>query len=553
MHPILLHMYLREVVSPRKRGPDTRYLQLVEGERDAQGRVQTRILHSFGRTDQLDLEQIRRLVEQLSRYLDPAAPPAAPGLEVTRTWAFGGTHLLDALWRELELDRFFSHALDARAFAQPVERAIFALVAHRALAPASKLACSRWAGASAWIPGLERGGAELDVQHLYRAMDFLHGAMPELQEHLYFQVTDLLSADVSVLFYDTTSVSFYLEQADPEGGLRRHGYSKKKRPDLPQIVVALAINRDGIPVRHWIYPGNRIDVTTVEEVTRDLLGLRPRRFLFVGDRGMVSQANLDFLESRRLGYLLGCPLRDPALEARMLSLRGAYRRVREGLGVKETLIPDGGRTLRYLLCRSDARAERDARARAAVLERLRAALADRRKGAASGRTQASHSLLSKPGYARYLVKAADGTLRIDPAKVAAAARHDGKYVLMTNELDLPAEELVLGYRDLWRAERAFRSMKSVLDLEPVQHRTPERITAHVHICVLAYLLIRVVENRAQAGWEHISEQVERISLTELTTDRASILQTKALARTERDLLNCCKVPLPPKIVQVTPE
>ena len=545
-------MYLREVVSPRKRGPDTRYLQLVEGERDAQGRVQTRILHSFGRTDHLDVEQIRRLVDQLSRYLDPAAPAAAAGLEVTRTWTFGGTHLLDSLWRELGLDRFFSQALEARSFAQPVERAIFALVCHRALAPASKLACSRWAGATAWIPGLERGGAELDVQHLYRAMDFLHDAMAELQEHLYFQMTDLLSADVSVLFYDTTSVSFYLEDADPDGGLRRHGYSKKKRPDLPQIVVGLAINRDGIPVRHWIYPGNRIDVSTVEEVARDLLGLRPRRFLFVGDRGMVSQANLDFLESRRLHYLLGCPLRnDPALERRMLSLPGRYTPVLEGLGVKETRLTEGGRTVRYLLCRSDARAEQDARRRASVLERLKAKLADKRKGAASGDTRASRDLLSKPGYARYLTKTPEGKLRIDPAKVAAAARHDGKYVLMTNELDLPAEELVLGYRDLWRAECAFRSMKSVLDLEPVQHRTPERITAHVHICVLAYLLVRIAENRAQSGWEQIREQLERISLTELTTDRVSVFQTKALSREERDLLNKCKVAPPPRILQVT--
>jgi transposase len=545
-------MYLRGVVSPRKRGPDTRYLQLVEGERDAQGRVQTRILHSFGRTDQLDLEQIQRLVDQLNRYLDPAVAPAVPGLEMTRTWSLGGTHLLDSLWRELKLDEFFSHALEARTFAQPVERAIFALVAHRALAPASKLACSRWAGGSAWIPGLERGGAELDVQHLYRAMDFLHGAMPELQQHLYFQVTDLLSADVSVLFYDTTSVSFYLDEADPEGGLRRHGHSKKKRPDLPQIVVALAINRDGIPVRHWIYPGNRIDKTTVEEVTRDLLGLRPRRFLFVGDRGMVSQANLDFLESRRLGYLLGCPFRtDPALEAHLLSLRGRYRPVREGLGVKETLLADGGRTLRYLLCRSEARAEHDARTRTRILERLREKLAKQKKGTGAGDTRDAHALLSTPGYARYLVQDADGKLRIDPAKVAAAVRHDGKYVLMTNELDLPAEELVQGYSDLWRAERAFRSMKSVLDIEPVQHRVPDRITAHVHICVLAYLLMRVAENRAQLGWEQIREQVERISLAELTTGRASVLQTKTLTRTEADLLNCCRAALPPRILQVT--
>jgi hypothetical protein len=94
-------------------------------------------------------------------------------------------------------------------------------------------------------------------------------------------------------------------------------------------------------------------------------------------------------------------------------------------------------------------------------------------------------------------------------------------------------------------------MKSVLDLEPVQHRTPERITAHVHVCILAYLLARVAENRAQIGWKLIRERLERISLTELTTDRASVFQTKVLTKEERDILNCCKVAPPPKILQVT--
>jgi len=113
---------------------------------------------------------------------------------------------LDALWHELELDRFFLEALNERAFEQPVERALFALVAQRALAPDSKLACTRWAGSRAWISGLENGGQGFESQHFYRAMDFLFAAMPELQQHLYFQVTDLLNADVSVLFYDTTAV-----------------------------------------------------------------------------------------------------------------------------------------------------------------------------------------------------------------------------------------------------------------------------------------------------------------------------------------------------------
>src|SRR4051812_22796390 len=125
MAPILLHMYLREVVSPRKRGPDTRYLQLVEGERDTQGRVQTRILHSFGRTDQLDLEQIRRLVDQLSRYLDSAAPVPTSGMEVTRTWTFGGTHLLDSLWRAPPPGQFLFHAPPSRPLAPPGGRGPF--------------------------------------------------------------------------------------------------------------------------------------------------------------------------------------------------------------------------------------------------------------------------------------------------------------------------------------------------------------------------------------------------------------------------------------------
>ncbi len=561
-------MYLREVTSPRKSGPDAVYLQLVEGERDESGRVRTRILHSFGRKDQLDLGQVRRLVGQLTRYLAAEeTPDLLDGLEIAATWDYGGPYVLDALWRELELDRFFARALEERAFEQPLERSLFALVAQRALAPGSKLAASRWTGGRAWIPGLADGGAGLEVQHLYRAMDVLAAAMPALGEPLYFQVTDLLNADVSVRFYDTTSVSFYLEEADQdvledgaEGaereervGLRRYGHSKKKkkRPDLPQIIVALAINRDGLPVRHWVFPGNRADKTTAREVVSDLMGLRPRRFLFVGDRGMVSAANLDWLESRRLPYLLGCPLRsDEVVSEHVLGLRGRYRPVREGLGVKETVLSEGGRSVRYLLCRDEARARHDARTREQILERLERELATH-KGATERHTKKSCELMSKSGYPRYLRELKDGGLRIDRTAIAAEARLDGKSVLMTNDLDLPAEELVAGYRDLWRAERAFRSMKSVLEIEPVFHRTPERITAHVHLCVLAYLLTKVVENRTGESWEQARERLERITLTKIESERATVLQTTRLGAQEKAFLNGCGVAEPPRILQLT--
>ncbi|MFQ6090183.1 MAG: IS1634 family transposase [Candidatus Bipolaricaulia bacterium] len=380
-------------------------------------------------------------------------------------------------------------------------------------------------------------------------MDFLTEAMPSLQQHLYFQVTDLLNADVSVLFYDTTSVSFYLNEADPadEEGLRRRGHSKKRRPDLPQIIVALAINRDGLPVRHWVFPGDRHDVTTVEQVTGDLKGLRPRRFLFVGDRGLVSQANLDYLESRRLPYLLGCQLREnDVVQERVLSLRGRYRPVGEGLGVKETIVTEGGRTLRYLLCRDEERAAHDAEVRRAIVERLEAELLGSRSQ--EEHTRKSCKLLSRPGYARFLRELQGGGLRIDREAIRREAKLDGKWVLMTNELELPAEELVLGYRDLWRAERAFRSMKSVLEIEPVYHRIAERIIAHVHLCVLAYLLMKVVENRTQESWEWARERLERISLSRIEGGQAAVLETKRLTPAEQEFLKKCGVAPPPRIV-----
>ena len=544
------YMFLREVTSKRKTGPDAVYVQLVHNQWDPEiEQSRTRILHSFGRKRDLDTDQLRRLSEQCRAYL-PAEEQVDGEFEITDSWQLGGLHLLDGLWRELGLDEFFEKALAEREFGADVERAIFAMVAQRALAPGSKLAGARWAGRTAWIPGLEAGGRELEVQHFYRAMDFLAAAMGNLREHLYFQITDLLNADVSVIFYDTTSVSFELDHADPEGeGLRRFGKSKKKRPDLPQIVLALAINRDGLPVRHWVFPGNRVDVTTVEEVTQDLAGLRPRRFLFVGDRGMVSQSNIDFLESRGQKYLLGASLRDDdVVERGVLSQRGRYGEVTDTLGVKQTVIEDGDRPIRYLLCRDTDRAGEDAQVRKEILTRLEEEL---QGGASEAHTRKACDLLTTSGYRRYLRELESGGLTIDRGAVRRDERLDGKYVLMTNDLETPADELALGYRDMWRAERAFRSMKTGLDIEPVYHRKPRRVTAHAHLCVLAYLLTRLAEERTGTSWTLLREELERVSLSEVELSEATVYRRKQLTGPERNLWNKCGLEIPPDPYQVS--
>ncbi|MFQ6033977.1 MAG: transposase, partial [Candidatus Bipolaricaulia bacterium] len=270
---------------------------------------------------------------------------------------------------------------------------------------------------------------------------------------------------------------------------------------------------------------------------------------FVGDRGLVSQANLDYLESRRLPYLLGCKLREnDVVQEGVLSLRGRYRPVGEGLGVKETTVTEGGRTVRYLLCRNENRAAHDAEVRRAIIERLEAKLLGSRSP--KEHTRQSCKLLSRPGYARFLRELPGGGLRIDREAIRREAKLDGKWVLMTNELELAAEELVLGYRRLWQAERAFRSMKSVLEIEPVYHRLPERIVAHVHLCVLAYLLMRVMENRTQESWGRARERLERISLSRIEGGQAAVLETKRLSLSEQDFLKKCGVVPPPRIVEL---
>ena len=190
-----------------------------------------------------------------------------------------------------------------RKFKFPVERALFAMVANRACAPSSKLYChEQWLDEDVHIEGCEG----LELHHPYRAMDFLEAHKEALEEGLYFRLADLLALDVELVFYDTTSVHFEVDEEDraPEGkervygsraagakpyrALRKRGKSKNGRDDAPQVVVGLAVTRDGFPVRHWVFPGNTVDVTTVEQVKRDLGGWRLNRCVFVGDAGMVS-------------------------------------------------------------------------------------------------------------------------------------------------------------------------------------------------------------------------------------------------------------------------
>ncbi|MFF0130369.1 hypothetical protein ACFYTG_32440 [Streptomyces mirabilis] len=269
-------MYVKTTSRRNKDGQTVRYLQLAHNEWDpAVGRSRTKVLHSFGREDELDREAVRRLVGALSKLLTPESALAATGsgdLSLISSRPWGGVHALDGLWQRLGLDGVVHRQLAGRRLDPRVERVLFALVANRALAASSKLAATEWIADDVHINGLDA----ISDEACYRAMDYLLTIESALAKEAYFQVTDLLNLEVDLLFFDTTSTYFETEDADEpvardehgerlsadapaedavrHDGFRTHGKSKDSRDDLPQVVIGMAVTRDGIPVRVWSWP-----------------------------------------------------------------------------------------------------------------------------------------------------------------------------------------------------------------------------------------------------------------------------------------------------------
>jgi hypothetical protein len=263
------------------------YLQLAHNEWDPAAKAsRTKVLYSFGREDQLDVAGIRRLVAALAKLLEPgdALAAAAPSdLAFTESRPLGGAFVLDGLWRRLGIDAAMRRLLEGTRMQERVERILFALVANRALAPSSKLAATRWIEHDTVIDGLD---VPVVDESCYRAMDWLVKAEPELGRIVFDNTADLFNLEVDLLFFDTTSTYFEIEDADEpigrnaggmpvapgeptagETGFRTWGKSKDSRPDLPQIVVGMAVTRDGIPVRVWSWP-NAVALSSFEEYSR---------------------------------------------------------------------------------------------------------------------------------------------------------------------------------------------------------------------------------------------------------------------------------------------
>lgn len=553
-------MYIRTVSRKNKDGSVVRYVQLAHNEWDSEaGYSKVHVIHTFGREDELDTDALRRLARSIGRFLGPeealrleASRGTTSGLRFVSSRPLGGAWLLDQLWSRLGIRSTIEGLLRERGFTTPVERAIFAMVANRALAPRSKLAVEEWVADEVAIPGLD----DVPVQQLYRAMDFLLELDERLQKEVFFSVADLLNLEVDLLYFDTTSTYFETEDEDPDEdgktAFRKRGHSKDHRPDLPQAVIGLAVTRDGIPVRVWAWPGNTSDMSVVAQVKKDLVGWRLGRVITVVDRGFSSEDNLRELQRTGGHYIAGERMRSgkPVVEE-ALSRPGRYQTVRDNLELKEIVVGDGEARVRYVLARNPREEERDREARDRTLKRLREELAHLAGKGGSPHPKAACELMASQAYAKYLKLDKRGRPRIDRDKVRAEERLDGKYLIRTSDDTLSAEDVALGYKQLLEVEDAFRTLKTTLSLRPVYHRLEDRIRAHILLCWLALLLVRVAERGTGQTWRVLRDRLERMHLVEFSGDDGRVLQRTETTVEQKQIFSTLKVPEPPRILGIT--
>jgi hypothetical protein len=453
-------------------GRSYEYLQIVRSVRNGP-RVRQELVASLGRRDLLvatgQLDQLLQALARFSTRLRVVEAAKDERFVAREAKSWGPALVFGRLWQRQNLPEILSRLAAGRRFGFDPERVAFALALQRLCAPGSDLQGAAWAQ-TVEAPGVD----ELALHHFYRTVPWLAAIRHELERELFFQDRDLFSGELDLVFVDTTSVYLYRDGASD---LVRHGYSRDRRPDLPQLVLCVAVDGQGWPVAFDVLPGNTADVEALRlTIARFRERFRIRSAVVVADRGMLGQATLAELRdhaSAPFEYILGCPLRrERAVAEEVLGRPGRYQQVADNLEVKEVRLGER----RYIVCRNPIEAKQDAADRAALLTKLRQTLEH----------DGPKAVVGNRGYARFL-KIAKGSVTLDEAAIAREARLDGKFVLTTSTA-LPAAAVAKAYKSLWRVERAFRTLKSTLDVRPIFHQRDDSVIGHITGCFLALRL-----------------------------------------------------------------
>jgi len=467
-----------------------------------------------------DLLEGRTPAPVQGRLGEPLAEAASPrrlwaevdlrGLRVERVRDFGGQYLGLALWRRLGLHTLLRELIAPGSEQVPWELTACILTLARFSGQKSELeVAERWYADSALEDLLGVPLARINDARLYRGLDVLHAHKDQLCAHLQERYRSWFGVEFEFLLYDVTST--YFEGQARANTKAARGYSRDQRPDCKQVNIGLVVTPEGLPIGYEVFAGNTTDVTTVEEMVELLeqkYGL-PKR-IWVMDRGMVSEENIEFLRERGARYIVGTPKRQLKYFETQLLAEENWSEVQPGVEVKLVAHPDGAEEEQYVLCRSSARREKELAMLARQRERLRAQLEkthatlqrrpakdagriERRIGRWLGRFPAAERLLEVD--VEYDSNGCACGLKITERQehTAWATLAHGAYLLRTNCPEQDPAKLWRWYIQLTQAEESFRISKSDLGLRPVFHQKTARVEAHILVCFLSLALWRTLE------------------------------------------------------------
>jgi transposase len=497
------HRYWRLVRSLRRNGKVVQETVAQLGELDAEGRLRAKALarRITGRPDQYDLFEERSGPERtIAVRLDR--------VRLERTRRFGDVWLSWTLWRALGLDRLCAELIPEGRAEIPWPTVAAVLVMSRLCEPSSELHIAEdFYRTTALEDMLDLPSEQVNDDRLYRALDRLLPHKRAIEEHLQKRLGELFDLEYDLLLYDVTSTFFEgLAEGNPQA---KRGHSRDHRGDCKQVCIAMVVTRDGVPLSYEVFDGNRVDVTTVEEIVgvmEERFGLADR--VWVMDRGMMSRKNIAWLQKTGRKYVLGASRQEVKRWRQQIVDASGWQRVREGVEAK--LAYDGTET--FVLCRSVERRQKEKAMHERFslhieegLSRLARRIEKARRRLDRGPLERQIGRLlerNSRSAGRYLA------ILVEDQKLPAGLRLDwsiraewedlsrfseGCYVLRTNVNDWSAETLWQTYIQLTQAESAFRIQKTELSIRPVWHQKKERVQAHIFVCFLAYVLWKTLE------------------------------------------------------------
>lgn len=520
-------MYLRTVKVKGKDGTPQEYIRLVEAYWEG-GHSKQRIVMSLGRKDLLapHLDSLIRVIR--GEQSAPVSPTELDKIQANQAACWGTMLVARALWEELGLHSILDgceskHRPSDKA---PLSDRALVLVANRLAEPGSEHALADWLETDfacdrkgkRFLPEWkQQGRVRVDLnwlQRWYRTLDELIANKEKVEEGLFAQLRKLYSLKVDMVFYDITSTYF---EGEGPSEFAKHGYSRDQRPRNRQVLVG-QVMVDGWPIAHHVFQGNLRDQQTVVDVIKDLekrFGLK--RVIFVGDRGMITTANVDEIRKRGHGYLLGLKRRRREETYKLIErATGEWTDCPAGIAAVESGNPPKTKVqevrsdtegVRVFVAHSQEREAYERGMRERSMERTRAQLEKLARAVKSGRAKSAEKIGERAGrilnrnhgHRYYAWELAEGEFKYfeHPVHLTREKALEGKYLIQTEEKDLSPVQAVQEYKELSEVERGFRILKDVIALRPIYHRTKKRVQAHIFVAALAFLIHRMLEKKLE--------------------------------------------------------